>query len=116
MTWQLPRLVGLRKAQEIILTNRRIKADEAEAIGLVTRIVDDEGLADEGAAVAAGLVQSPTAALGAARALLLESFGAGLETQMELEARAIATAGAGPESREGIGAYLAKRKPDFEGV
>jgi 2-(1,2-epoxy-1,2-dihydrophenyl)acetyl-CoA isomerase len=116
MTWHLPRLVGLRKAQEIVLTNRRIKANEAEAIGLVTRIVDDEALAEEGALVATSLVQSPTAALGVARALLLDSFGTGLETQMELEARAIATAGAGAESREGIGAYLAKRKPDFEGI
>jgi enoyl-CoA hydratase/carnithine racemase len=45
MSWLLPRLVGLRRAQEIILTNRRIKADEAAAIGMVTRLTDDSELA-----------------------------------------------------------------------
>lgn len=116
LTWMLPRLVGLRKAQEIILTNRRIAAEEAEALGLVTRIVDDAALADEARATAALLSRSAVSALGAARALLLESFTSGLETQMEKEARAIAAAGAGLESREGIAAFVAKRKPHFKGI
>lgn len=116
MTWQLPRLIGLRKAQEMILTNRRVGAEEGEAIGLVTRMVDDALLAEEGASVATRLAGSATAALGAARALLLQSFGSGLETQMELEARAISAAGASADGREGIAAFLAKRKPDFEGA
>jgi 2-(1,2-epoxy-1,2-dihydrophenyl)acetyl-CoA isomerase len=116
MTWQLPRLVGLRKAQEIILTNRRIKAAEAETIGLVTRVVDDAALLDECAAVALSLARAPVAALGAARALLQESFAAGFEQQLAREAAAIAAAGAGAESREGIAAFLARRQPDFEGI
>ena len=116
LSWLLPRLVGLRKAQEIILTNRRIKADEAEAIGLVTRIVDDEALAAEGLKAATALVDAPMAALAASRALLAESFETGLETQLDRELRSMATAGAGQESEEGLSALLAKRPANFRGV
>jgi len=115
MSWNLPRLVGLRKAQEMILTNRRVPADEAERIGLVTRAVEAAALEDEGAATALSLSRSATVALGAARALLLTGFAAGLETQLEEEARAISAAGGRAEFREGIAAFLGKRKPNFGG-
>ncbi|MBB6306461.1 enoyl-CoA hydratase/isomerase family protein [Xanthobacter tagetidis] len=114
MSWLLPRLVGLRKAQEIILTNRRIQAEEAERIGLVTRVVDDAEIDAEGRAQALRLCAAATGAIGAARALLLESYGAGLETQLEREARSMAAAAGGAEFREGIAAFLARRKPEFE--
>jgi 2-(1,2-epoxy-1,2-dihydrophenyl)acetyl-CoA isomerase len=113
LSWLLPRLVGLRKAQEMILTNRRVASAEAESIGLVTRVVDDEALEAEGLNAATLLARSATAALGAARSLLLESFPATLETHLEREARAISAASAGGERQEGIAAFLAKRKPNF---
>lgn len=116
MSWWLPRLVGLRKAQEIILTNRRIKADEAERIGMVTRLVDDDMLTQEGAAMAATLANAAIGAIGAARALLRDSFQTGFETQLESEATAISRAGAAPECREGLAAYFARRSPDFKGA
>ncbi|PBN43244.1 enoyl-CoA hydratase/isomerase family protein [Sphingobium sp. D43FB] len=116
LSWLLPRLVGLRTAQDIILTNRRIKAEEAEAIGLVTRIVDDEALADEGLRVATTLADAPMAALAASRALLADSFETGLETQLDRELRSMAAAGAGRESEEGLSALLAKRPANFRGV
>ena len=116
MSWLLPRLVGLRKAQDIILTNRRIKSDEAERIGLVTRTVADDALAAEREAVARPLAASATAALGAARALLTEAYTSGLETQMEREVRAISHAAGSAECKEGLAALFAKRKPDFEGA
>jgi 2-(1,2-epoxy-1,2-dihydrophenyl)acetyl-CoA isomerase len=115
LSWTLPRLVGLRRAQEIILTNRRVKADEAEAIGLVTRTVDDDALAAEGAALAKKLADAPTAALGAARGLLRESFETAFETQLDRELRSMAVAGAG-EAQEGLAAFLAKRPPNFKGA
>jgi len=115
LSWLLPRLVGLRKTQEIILTNQRIRADEAEAIGLVTRTVDDEMLASEGDAVAARLVAAPVAAFGAARALLLESFDGSFEAQLDRELRSMVTA-ASAEAREGLAAFFAKRPPDFTGT
>jgi len=115
LSWLLPRLVGLRKAQEIILTNRRIKAEDAEAIGLVTRTVDDDALIDEGNAAATTLANAPVAALGAARALLKESYESGLETQLDRELRSMVVA-ADLEAREGLAAFFAKRPPAFRGV
>ena len=112
-TWLLPRLVGLRLAQEIALTNRRIGADEAAAIGLVSRTVADGELDKEVAAAAETLAASATSAVGTTRNLLLESFTNSLETHMERESRAIAAASRTPAGREGIAAFLAKRKPDF---
>jgi 2-(1,2-epoxy-1,2-dihydrophenyl)acetyl-CoA isomerase len=116
MSWLLPRLVGLRKAQEIILTNRRIKADEAEAIGLVTRTVDDDALAGEGDKIATQLANAAVGAIGAARALLRQSLESTLETQLEREVAAITRSGGTAECREGLAAYFAKRPADFKGV
>jgi 2-(1,2-epoxy-1,2-dihydrophenyl)acetyl-CoA isomerase len=109
MTWSLPRLVGYRRAQEIIFSNRRVSAEEAAAIGLVSRVVADDALEAAGAELAANLGRVSTAALGAARQLLLDSFGAKLEDQLQREAQSIAAAGATPEARAAIAAFLAKR-------
>ena len=113
MSWMLPRLVGFRKAQEMLLTNRRIGASEAERVGLITRVVDDESLAEAGTTLASTLAQSATRALGATRSLLLQSFDSTFETQLEREARTIAAAGTTGESAEGIAAFVAKRAPIF---
>jgi len=116
MSWLLPRLVGLRAAQDLILTNRRVGAEEAAAIGMVTRVVDDADLLAEGQAVAARLAASSAASLAGARALLAASFTNPLGVQLDLEARTIAAAGTTPESREGVAAFLGRREPDFIGV
>ena len=110
-TWLLPRLIGLRRTQELALTNRRVAADEAAALGLVTRAVDDAALAGEVDALASSLARSATAALGRTRTLLLSAFGASLEDQMAAETRAIAAGGDSAEGQEGVQAFLAKRKP-----
>jgi 2-(1,2-epoxy-1,2-dihydrophenyl)acetyl-CoA isomerase len=116
LSWTLPRLVGMRKAQEIILTNRRIMADEAGAIGMITRVVDDSQLLEEGRVAAARLASFATGAFRAARSLLQESFSADYEAHLEREARTIAAAGATTEFREGLAAFFAKRPPDFAGA
>lgn len=113
LTWWLPRVVGLRRAQEMIVSNRRVGAEEAGRIGLVTRVVDD--LAAAGRDAAATLAASPIRAVAAVRQLLLESSAATLETHCEREARGVAAAGAGPEGQEGVAAFLGKRAPDFRG-
>lgn len=114
LTWWLPRAVGMRRAQEMIATNRRVGVEEAAAIGIITRVSDD--LEAEGQDVAESLATSATKAIGAARLLLHESFATSYETQMEREARAIAAAGVGDEGQEGVAAFLAKRKPSFRDV
>ncbi len=116
MSWLLPRLVGLRRAQAIILTNARVGSEEAERIGMVTRTVDDADLLREAEAVVVRLIASPTAALGAARSLLLEGATASLPDHLNREARTIAHAGAQVEAREGIAAFVERRKPDFRGA
>ena len=116
MSWLLPRLVGLRAAQDIILTNRRIGAEEAARIGLVTRVLAGEALMAEGLALAHRLAAGPTAAIGGARALLARSFQRGFAEHLDAEAARIAEAGAGVELREGVAAFLARRPPDFAGA
>ncbi len=113
MSWLLPRLVGLRRAQEIILTNRRVSAQEAASIGLVTRTVPDEELAEEVARTAQALANGPTGAIAGARALLLESFNSPLEAQLDRETRSIVASGRNTECREGVAAFLERRAPDF---
>jgi 2-(1,2-epoxy-1,2-dihydrophenyl)acetyl-CoA isomerase len=109
----LPRLVGLRRAQEMMMLNPRLSAAEAAAMGLVTRTVEDAALESEVAALADRLAQSATGALGRARQLLLQSYGATLEEQMDAELRAIADSARSPHGKAGVQAFLAKRKPEF---
>src|SRR3546814_8342093 len=94
MSWLLPRLICMRRAQAMIIGNQRVSANEAEAIGLVTRTVDDAALLSEGANLAEKLTSSATEAIGAARALLLESYDGALEAQLERETRSLKTGSA----------------------
>lgn len=114
-TWFLPRIVGMRRAQELMLTNRRLDAREALEWGLVTQVAPDDALEAEAAALARTLAAGPTAAFGSVKRLLCETFANGLETQMEMEAREIAANARGADGREGVAAFLAKRKPAFTG-
>ncbi|TXC70214.1 enoyl-CoA hydratase [Sphingomonas ginsenosidivorax] len=112
-SWLLPRLIGLRRAQELCLRNTRVGADEAATIGMVTRVTAPDALATESIALAHALVASATSAIGATRRLLLDAQTTPFEAHLDAEARSIATQARTAEGREGIAAYLAKRKPDF---
>jgi 2-(1,2-epoxy-1,2-dihydrophenyl)acetyl-CoA isomerase len=115
-TYYLPRVAGLRRAQELFLTNRRFSAEEAAEWGLVTRVVPDDTLMEEAEALVAQLAQGPTQAFASVKALLADTFHNSLETQIELETRHIAANAAGHDGLEGVAAFVAKRKPDFKGV
>jgi len=112
-TWFLPRLVGVRRATELMLTNRRLTAQEACDLGLITHVVADDALAAEVDALAVRLAAGPTDAYGATKRLLAASAHASLAEQFDAEADAIAVRGAAPNGREGIAAFLAKRAPEF---
>ncbi len=114
-TWYLPRLIGMRRTQEMMLTNRRLDAGEALEWGLITEVVDDDALMAEAGALAGRLASGATGAYGAVKKMLVESFTNPLETQMEIEARAISDRAQSPDGREGIAAFLAKRTPNFTG-
>lgn len=114
-TFLLPRMVGLRRAQELTLTNRRLSGAEAAAWGVATACVADDALAATAEATALRLAAGATRSLGRARRLLLDSFDTAFEAQMEREGSNIAAAGAEPDGREGLDAFLNKRKPAFRG-
>jgi 2-(1,2-epoxy-1,2-dihydrophenyl)acetyl-CoA isomerase len=114
-TWFLPRLIGMRRTQELMLTNRRLSAAEALEWGLVSQVVPDAELAAVAAALAAQLAAGPTRAFGTVKSLLASAFSESLETQMELEARGIAAMARSADGREGIAAFLAKRPAKFTG-
>jgi len=111
----LPRLVGLRRAMEFYLTNRVLSAREALEWGLVTRVVADAELRATVAALARELAQGPTKAFGGAKRLLHQSTWESLETQMELEAQAIAAMGRTDDFRDAVTAFANKKTPTFRG-
>jgi len=113
MTWLLPRLIGFRRAQEMILTNRRVSADEAEQLGLITRGVDDDQLGQESASIAEQMAAASTTAIAVSRALLWKGLTASLADQLASEADSIGEAADTVDGREGAQAFLARHAPDF---
>ncbi len=111
----LPRLVGLRRAQELIFTNRVLNAEEALDWGLLTKVVAADQLAEETAKLAAQLAAGPTEAYAQARALLLSSYQNGLECQLEQESRGISHCVGSHDGQEGLGAFVERRKANFKG-
>jgi 2-(1,2-epoxy-1,2-dihydrophenyl)acetyl-CoA isomerase len=115
-TYFLSRLVGRRRAMELYLTNRVLTAAEALEWGLVNRVVSGARLTDEANALAAQLAAGPTRAFAGVKKLMLLAADDSLESQMERETRFIAEAAAGPDGREGVTAFVEKRKPRFSGM
>ncbi len=114
-SWFLPRLIGDRRAREMMLTNRQLSARDAEEWGLINRVVPAPDLMSAAQEQAALLAGGPTGAYGAVKQLLLASSDSGLETQMELETRLIAARAGSADGREGVAAFAEGRKPRFDG-
>lgn len=115
MTFLLPRFIGLKRAKELLLTNRKIMAKEALEWGFVNRVVPDGQLMNESESLARTLAQGPTRAFGTIKRLVNDSFSTTLETQMELEARGIAEMAKTKDARGGIQAFVEKRRPVYIG-
>jgi 2-(1,2-epoxy-1,2-dihydrophenyl)acetyl-CoA isomerase len=114
-TYYLPRLVGVRRARELMITNRVLSAREAEQWGLVNQVVADDEVLATAMAQATKLAKGPTLAYGQVKKLLDASMQNSLESQMQLETEGIAGMAATSDGKEGIAAFLEKRKPDFKG-
>ena len=112
-SWFVPRLVGLRRALELTLTNRVLSAEEALDWGLITSVVPDDQVHTEAAALAARLAEGPKGALAAAKRLLHTSLEETLETHLAREADAIVAAAATAEAAEGLAAFVEKRPPNY---
>lgn len=111
----LPRLVGLRRAKELMLTNRRLSAEEALGYDMIDRVVADADLMDEARKMAAGFAEGPTGAYGGVKRLLAGTFAETLESQMTREARTIIKRAKNHDAQEGLDAFFNKRRPNFKG-
>jgi 2-(1,2-epoxy-1,2-dihydrophenyl)acetyl-CoA isomerase len=112
-SYYLPRLIGVRRTQELMLTNRRLSAGEALHWGLLTEVVEDAGLAARVDAVAQQIASGARQSASTVKKLVLMSFRSGLEEQMETEGRLIAECADSADGNEGIDAFLQKRRPEF---
>jgi len=108
----LPRIVGRRRALELLLTNRLLTADEALAWGLVNEVVDDGDVLARAQSLATTFAAGPTESYAAVKRLA-DTADPGFESQLALEGRAIAAQALHPQGREGVAAFLDKRKPNY---
>jgi 2-(1,2-epoxy-1,2-dihydrophenyl)acetyl-CoA isomerase len=114
-TWFLPRRIGTGRALELTLTNRVLSAEEACDWGLVSRVVPDEALGAEADALVRALANGPTRAFGAVKRLFQASLNTTLEAQLAHEATELVMNGERDDGREGVAAFVAKRRPVFRG-
>ena len=115
-TWLLPRVVGLRRAQDLIFTNQDFSADEAIEWGVGTRVVAAGTVLDEAIALAKRLAMGPTMAYASSRKLLLSTFTNDFATQTDAETTEIAANMSGRDGQEGMDAFINKRRPAFTGT
>jgi len=115
LTYWLPRLVGTRRAMELILTNRALSAKDALDLGIVNRVVPQACLMEEARQMAKTLAQGPTEAFGKTKVLMNLGAGESLETQLELERQSMAEVSGTEDFKEGVRAFVEKRKPAFKG-
>jgi 2-(1,2-epoxy-1,2-dihydrophenyl)acetyl-CoA isomerase len=113
MSWLLPRIVGTRRATELLLTGRTVSAEEGVALGLLTELVAEDALDGRVDELARQLAAGPTGAYGAITTLLDRGATLSLADQLDLEAETIGTRADSAEGREGIAAFAAKRRPAF---
>jgi len=114
-TWFLPRLVGLQKAAALMMLGEKVAAAEAERMGMIFRVFPDAEFAQGVSRLAASLAEAPTYALGLTKKLLSQSMTRDLESQVALECECQIAAGASHDYEEGVNAFLAKRRPEFQG-
>lgn len=114
-TYYLAKHVGLLRAKEMMLMNRVLSADEALDWGLISKVVPPDAVMSEANAVATQIAAGPTKAYGGVKRLLDTAFSAGLESQLDREARSIAAMMNTSDGPAGIAAFLAKQTPEFSG-
>jgi len=114
-TWNLPRALGLPRARGLALLGDKLPAQTAEEWGLIWLCVDDDALMTETLNLARHLAQQPTKGLAAIKRLLNRSFANSLDEQLELEKETMRELGRTDDYREGVAAFMEKRKPVFRG-
>jgi len=114
-SWFLPRLVGLARAKALMLLAGKIPAARAVEMGMIWQSVPDQELEEIALGLARQLATQPTRGLGLTKRLLHASMTNGLDEQLDLEARLQGEAGRTQDYREGVKAFIEKRRPEFHG-
>ncbi|RYY52396.1 MAG: 2-(1,2-epoxy-1,2-dihydrophenyl)acetyl-CoA isomerase [Chitinophagaceae bacterium] len=114
-TFFLPRLVGFQKASALMMLGDKVSATEAEKMGMIYKVLPDEGFAEAGFAFALTLAGMPTRGLALTKKLLGMSLESNLSKQLSEEDRLQQQAAQSDDFQEGVAAFLEKRKPVFRG-
>jgi len=114
-TFFLPRLIGFQRASALAMTGDKVSAEEALQMGLVYKVVSEESFETSVQQLAEQLAQMPTKALGLTKRLLNQSLTNDLNTQLALESDLQIEASESNDYKEGVTAFVEKRKPNFYG-
>jgi 2-(1,2-epoxy-1,2-dihydrophenyl)acetyl-CoA isomerase len=114
-TWVLPRLVGQARALGLALTAEPLPAEKAAEWGLIWKAVEDEALDTEVDALAERFAAAPTRGLARIKKMIRESWSHSLDEELDLQRDAMRELGYSDDYREGVAAFMEKRKPNFTG-
>ncbi|MEP6512468.1 MAG: enoyl-CoA hydratase-related protein [Parafilimonas sp.] len=114
-TYFLPRLIGFQKASALMMLGEKVSAAEAERLGMLYKVFGDDVFKEESEKIAETLAQLPTRGLWFNKKALNDSFSNSLQEQLHTEDYLQRKAGATADYKEGVTAFLEKRKPIFNG-